>query len=64
MTNFCVNCDHCRTVSSVTATQEPSYQCTGVVSEITGRTLILSCKEARFMCRGVVYFKAKEEKHE
>lgn len=52
---YCVDCRHCQVVQSVTATGEPTYNCTGIVSLITGKPMKMPCKEARFECKGKLW---------
>lgn len=54
-TRYCVDCAHCQVVSSVTATGEPAYNCLGVVSEITGKAVKQPCREARYICKGLLW---------
>lgn len=55
-TRYCVDCRHCQVVTSVTATGEPTYNCLGIVSEVTGKTVKLVCHEARsYHCKGKLW---------
>lgn len=57
---FCINCAHCRAVASVTATGEPTYQCSGVIDLVTGRAKVIPCREARdYTCRGELWEEKK-----
>jgi len=54
-TRYCVDCRHVQVVTSVTATGEPTYNCLGIVSEITGKALKVVCHEARITCKGKLW---------
>ena len=54
-TRYCVDCSHCQVVTSVTATGEPTYNCLGITSEITGKPVKMVCHEARIICKGKLW---------
>lgn len=59
---FCVDCKwHSSQDERVLFAKIPIHTCTGVLNEITGKPMVLSCYEARLReCRGAALFTPKD----